>query len=438
MNVFARGRFNPLGAERVQEFERCLGAVARWFGANWLQTDGGNPLQTIWQRSDALASGELILFGDALDRLGQAAPKWVEAKVRDIRSKNVNGRRGFVAEVLIGGLMSAPGADAAPAREGQPAYDFTIGDADAAKTYVAVKNFGMSDAEKKFRLNAAHFERAWRSHIERNGPNGCALLAIASEYPGQDDWASLLSCARRHVLALHFYTGHVERSGIWTVSAHDTGSGGLYDGPDHRSYQVVVTCPFHRNEERNLLGRVSDACDKFARIAAAIGEAPKMVFVQMPQTSDVSRYADALRAEMHEGRLGAVDLIALYRLSATDEHRLQHHIAEVKNPASGRLSVSGGTTRGKYNFSTILGAVSDYGGADWLHVGPDEYSLAGRYHYQSGHTYRLVEHDPEHGSSGKLTTPVRGVHEHAVFRSAEGDMVLSGKFAADGLLKFLT
>ena len=270
MNGLARGRFNPMGAENAREFERCLEAVARWFGVNWLQTDGGNPLQAVWQRSDALASGELVLFGDALDKLGKTAPKWAAAKVRDIRSKNANGRRGFVAEVLAGGLMSSPGAAAVPAKEGQQAYDFTVAGEGAAKTYVAVKNFGMSDAERRFRQHAAHFERAWRSHIERNGPNGCALLAVASEYPGEHDWALLLACARRHAHALHVHSGLVERSGTWTVSAYDAGSGALYDAPDHRSYQVVVTCPFHRNEERNLLGRVSEACGKFERIAAAI------------------------------------------------------------------------------------------------------------------------------------------------------------------------
>ena len=99
--------------------------------------------------------------------------------------------------------------------------------------------------------------------------------------------------------------------------------------------------------------------------------------------------------------------------------------------------MSGVAAHRRYHLSTILGVVSAYGGADSLHVGPAEHSLAGKYHYQSGHIYRLVEHHPEHGSTANLTTPTRGVHEHAVLRDAGGALVLSGKFAPDGLLKLL-
>jgi hypothetical protein len=45
----------------LQELNAKLAALVEVFGEDWLQENGGRPLQALWRRQDALATNDIYL-----------------------------------------------------------------------------------------------------------------------------------------------------------------------------------------------------------------------------------------------------------------------------------------------------------------------------------------------------------------------------------------
>lgn len=71
---FTIGRNNPLENVGTAELNALLSRVAAAFSAEWLaQASGTIRIQTLWLRQDGLATNQLAIPGDALERLIAAA-----------------------------------------------------------------------------------------------------------------------------------------------------------------------------------------------------------------------------------------------------------------------------------------------------------------------------------------------------------------------------
>jgi hypothetical protein len=82
---FLSNRQNVVQAP-MGELEAKLAALAIAFDEAWLISNNGHPLQLLWQRQDALATNELLNFGDAVERLHQEAPAWLAGQVGLIKT----------------------------------------------------------------------------------------------------------------------------------------------------------------------------------------------------------------------------------------------------------------------------------------------------------------------------------------------------------------
>ena len=88
------------------ELNAKLAALALAFDETWLKADSGHPLQALWRRQDALATNELLNFGDAMERLHQEAPAWLKGQVRVIKTGDAGQSAGAIFEVLALNLFS--------------------------------------------------------------------------------------------------------------------------------------------------------------------------------------------------------------------------------------------------------------------------------------------------------------------------------------------
>jgi hypothetical protein len=85
MTTYLRDRQNTVTAADPTELESMLAAIARHFGLDWLTQSGNNPLQTLWNRKDALATNELLNFGDAIAGFERSDQDWLKRQVDTIK-----------------------------------------------------------------------------------------------------------------------------------------------------------------------------------------------------------------------------------------------------------------------------------------------------------------------------------------------------------------
>ena len=104
---FLRGRNNPLRNVADAEINAKLASVVEWFGENWLEKGSKNPVQRIWHRQDGLATDELVILGDALQRLESENERWVQKTVNKIKTADDNNRSGAVFELIGLSLFEA-------------------------------------------------------------------------------------------------------------------------------------------------------------------------------------------------------------------------------------------------------------------------------------------------------------------------------------------
>ena len=61
----------------LKELNSKLDAIVRQFGMDWLTSEGTNPLQKLWNSRDALATNELLNFGDAVENFEKVDTLWL-------------------------------------------------------------------------------------------------------------------------------------------------------------------------------------------------------------------------------------------------------------------------------------------------------------------------------------------------------------------------
>ena len=130
------------------ELNAKLDAIARHFDLGWLIADGANPLQLLWRSRDAIATNELLNFGDAVENFEKVDADWLREQVSLIKTGDEGNRAGAIFELL--GLNFYLSADnkVVPAPSSNPGYDGVIKLPDQSSLLVSIKNHGMTSYEK--------------------------------------------------------------------------------------------------------------------------------------------------------------------------------------------------------------------------------------------------------------------------------------------------
>jgi hypothetical protein len=430
--VVQQRRWQAVGEGRESDQNDCIGAIEPHFGS-WLSATGGHPLQKLWRRSDSLSSGELVLFGDALRKIEPIAPDWLHRQIAKVKSDDENNRRGAVAEILCAAMFCTGHQTVTPAKESQPGYDLMVDNGAGATVYVSVKSFGMSYHEAKFRREAQRLEKEFEAALKQLGETGVGMMVSAVEYPSDGNWAKLRHFVTHNTPAL-CREMHAQRSvSKWSIVPFSITSEQLSRRPNHTSYQIIATSPFHPNEKRNLYSKLDGAASQISRsLPVTEGGRIRMVFAQMPQTSAIGDYAEWANQYLEDNKKSA-DIVVIYRISSDDTMRLNHHVVTRWSQDTSSL-----LTRRPLATSVILGLVGEAPPTDRILIGTMSFELHGKYSYQSGHLFPLIRYEPGSQKVVNLSSPHRGLRQHAVLAMDDGELALQGLFSPDGLLKLIS
>jgi hypothetical protein len=112
--------------QKPEDVNARLASIATYFVESWLTATGQHPIQILWQRSDAAATNQLALLGDALFQMGSVDHLWVSRRVEEIKTQNPNNRAGKVFELLGLNIFAGDGQTVRPTPDGTPGFDGTV------------------------------------------------------------------------------------------------------------------------------------------------------------------------------------------------------------------------------------------------------------------------------------------------------------------------
>jgi hypothetical protein len=164
------------------ELNAKLAALAIAFDEAWLNADSAHPLQSLWRRQDALATNELLNFGDAVERLQQEAPAWLKGQVHNIKTGDAGQSVGAIFEILALNLFSRQYCRVIPAPDSMPGFDGTLLLNDGSRVLVSIKNHGLSSREQEFLAQAGAFDEEFKTQLGAHGFRDLEVNILAPKH----------------------------------------------------------------------------------------------------------------------------------------------------------------------------------------------------------------------------------------------------------------
>lgn len=406
-------RQNPLrGAASDETAERWLGRVAEHFGSGWLGRDGGNPVQALWKRRDALASSELLTLGSALDALAPHT-KWLAAQVRLAKGLDRNNAQGALFEILALGQLGSTDAAIEPAKASQAGFDGTLRFRSSGRLVLSLKRYGTSKHQAEVNRRAHALRAELFSTLSKMGWPELTVMAWADAYPEAADWKLLgeaLADPRR------FRRGE-NAVGLWHVliGSLPKEDGVIAAAPPSHVLQVVV--PYHRNEADNLRDKMLDGCRNLAKHGVDENDlSSNAIYIHLPPSASIIACEQWAKQWFADFPTKPVSAVLLYQPTVARREggeSVLHHCFRLVRRGGGSLLP--GNVRAVPNIMVPIGVHGTEPSAEQI-VATDgrRAVLADHYVYQRGDIYREMIPDGKGGWTGTLTSPAPGVHVHGL------------------------
>jgi len=421
-------RISPVPDGDQAELNSKLNALVKCFDLNWLQAIGQNPIQILWQRKDCFATSELLLLGEAIEKLLPVDHDWVARRVRRIKTRQPSERIGDVFELVGLGMLSDSNQKVYPARENQPGFDGLITTKNCANWYFSMKNYGISRSEEGFRTWCQKTTDKFVAFLEAWKLNGLHLCIQANEFPSPTKWQELLSkfdetLAKQLVSALR----EEITDGYWTLRVLEVPfSNDLASG--RTSYQTTVLAPFHANEKVNLLSQIADGAANFEKHAASFTETDsfKCLFLCLSATASPLSCQEWCRQYFLENSTSTIDVIAGYQISICNtgpenEPSIFHLMFSEPRPG---LFSSLTDLENMPNLNVLIGRVAS--SEREITFANSQKKILDHYVFQRGDIYCR----PKIGLDGSLVGEMRyvadGVQVHCFFGDRNSNLTSSG------------
>ena len=426
------------------ELNAKLAALALAFDETWLKADSGHPLQALWRRQDALATNELLNFGDAMERLHQEAPAWLKGQVRVIKTGDAGQSAGAIFEVLALNLFSRQFCRVIPALDSMPGFDGTLVLNDDSRVLVSVKNHGMSSREQEFLAEAKAFDEQFKAQLNAHGLRDVEVTILGAKYLDaaafrslKTDIANCLTDVKEGRLG-----GELDRPYTIFLKPIVPKHGSLSVFGASSSCQVMS--PIAPNEQANFEDAIRKGCENLYRQTKnETGEFCRMIILRLSNTASISKCREWATWYFNEYPADPVDVVILYQSVVTtnvasDTSSITHSVSIVTGPRfqAWQRRKDGGVRR-LPNMSFFVGIISNKQPPLLLTSdGVNGVDMSNYYMYQRADLYQKVEF-PE-TTTGNLSNPASGVVIHAVFeQNGAPVMTLSPKVEREKVLALL-
>ncbi len=441
MQTYLSQRQNAVTGADPVELEGMLAAIARNFGLEWLTQSGNNPIQTLWNRRDALATNELLNFGDAIAGFEKSDGDWLKRHVATIKTGDEGNRAGAIFELLALNLFRAAGNRIVPSKENNPGHDGIVELNDHASLLLSLKNHGVSSYEKFFIKKAIALDKKYQGWLRKQSLNGIEVRVLLAENPSASDWSELENDLR-HILEniKHKQPTEIATKGRWNI---------VLKNVDHKYFPLSVnelTSSFficaraHKNEQLNFIENIRKGCQNLVKHSKKVPESCcPAVLVRLSATASIKKCTEWANEYFKEYPDEPIGVILLYQAAVVtnkDASPVAHYIVPVRGPKFGSWAAPINAPRRRLpNMTVLVGVIIGQPAKKVLQAGAARIDLDDSYTFQRADIYRHYKKD-DAPLNFALSNPAPGVMIHAEVEIAgqSGTMKMIAPIQADLLL----
>ena len=405
------------------ELNDKLAAIADAFDTAWLTaTPASSPVQRLWQRSDELATNELLNFGDAVERWAAQDQRWLAGQVKAIKGRDRGNADGAIFEILGLNLFKGTVRRVLLAPASKPGFDGTLELADGSRVLVSLKNHGLSTYEKSFLASARRFDQAVQLMMAGQRPEGAHVRILFDALPDAAAW----NAAKDE-----------------TAQVLARGGAGIELGPAGRPIHIAVhpieqkfrplstsqlsrVCqvfaPQHRNEQDKFLDDIRKGCANLLRHTAheTSPDVCRMIVLRLSATASIGKCVEWANWYFEENGEDGLAVILLYQSAvvkdAMGNSTIAHYLRPTTGPAFEMWRRLGTVERSLPQIEIMVGTTTTEPPRSELSDGVIAVDLSGYYSYQRGEIFKT--HDPTF-SSGMISmgSPAVGISMHLVLET---------------------
>lgn len=431
-----------------EEMEVIFKCVADHFSLKWLKSNRTHPLQQLWNRKDALSTNELFSFGSCLQRLAAIDSKWTKNQIKHIKEDYTNNRIGAFFEINGLGILNSPQQQTIPASGNNPGFDGTLMLYDKKTMRLSLKNYGDSAFYKEFSAFGKKVEDCVQKTLkEKNISSIQIIIDAVNAFPGKSEWDSLIK-------NIPEVLGNMEKSssnaysidGFWLFMYGDIRDDYQDFHPAFNSYQLILLANHHKNEDRNLLSKLEEACANLTAHSKLENDTIiNAVFIHLPESASMSQCKEWSEKYFLDFPDKPISCIILYQPKIASDlekdinfiHQYFQIIIRVDKYVKWNLDSK------KINFEIPIGIISEAPSVNKLIAVTDgekkEIIFNGKYIYQRGNYYLEAKKEADGTLTGNIKRIASGIFAHSVFQPFpdQQPLALSGHFAPTDKLLIL-
>ncbi|PWB90933.1 hypothetical protein C5688_08715 [Methylocystis sp. MitZ-2018] len=403
----------------LKELNDKLEAIARNFSVEWLDADGDNPLQKLWKRRDALATNELLNFGDAIEGFEKVDESWLSEKVQIVKSGDEGNRSGAIFELLGLNTFLFAGNNVIPAKSSNPGYDGTVTLNDGSSWLVSIKNHGMTSYHRFFQKNAKEVDGQFQRWLAKHSASGTELRIFAQKYLDATAWGDVKSDLR-HILdgQLDGTARNYKPKGKAQIILENLSNKYQPLGEHNISSVTFIAAKAHKNEQDKFLEDIRKGCSNLVKHTKnEPNSACPVLFVRLCANASVNNcksWADDYFKQFPNERVGLIILYQATIVTSESSSSLAHYILPIEGPQFSKWrNPPGHPQRALPNMGVLVGVI--LGKASRKVIVADDgrqIELDDTYLYQRGDIYR--RYVTQGGTvSATLSNPAPGIKIHA-------------------------
>ena len=399
-----------------EELNAKLAALAIAFDEAWLTADDGHPLQALWARRDALATNELLNFGDAVQRLHAESPDWLAGQVDTIKTGDAGQSAGAIFEIIALIFFSRDFCKVEPAPRAKSGFDGTFVLNDGSRILLSVKNHGFSSPEQAFQARSKAFDSAFQAQLARHGLNGVEANVLAKQHLDDAAFKTLTDDIDACLAEAEASQGGGQLNRLYSIvlKGMEDQYGPLSTGGLTSTCRVMS--PTAPNEQRNFEDAIRKGCENLLKHTKTETDVSRMIILRLSNSASIARCRAWAEWYFGECPDDPVDVILLYQAGVTTDLAantsvITHHVATITGPNfHAWQTTKPGVVRRLPSISVLVGVISEEQPSTLLTGdGSGSVDLSNWYIYQRADIFRKVE--LADGAWGDLSTSAPGVYD---------------------------
>ncbi|MEJ8841500.1 hypothetical protein WG954_03840 [Lacibacter sp. H375] len=278
------GNRQPYSNIEPVELDDCFRILRETFGDAWLDERNNNVLQKLWTRRDSLATRELFSLGFSIRALSKFSD-FIKEKVELIKTNDPKNWNGALFEIFA--LSFFLRHNTVPAKRNQAGYDGVINLNTDKKIRLSIKNYSISKHHEIFLKESELINSLTQKNIQ---DYNCSPIEVIinkkNGYPSSGDWQLLKDNYHGIFIEYNKRGKNFMQADIgdWGVIVQGLRQTGKPYSNQKKSYTLILSAPFHTNEEKNIFDKLEEACANLVKHGGAeTGDEKNMVIIHLPK-----------------------------------------------------------------------------------------------------------------------------------------------------------